>query len=383
VRSNYLYWLGSVFFGFILLAGCSTRPNGTTSVNPLADDTPPPSAPDTSAFIRASGKQLVVGGGAATVTPIQLRGINVQSFWLLAPDDLSNPFINDDTDRGVPIASLIPTRYDDAVIANIASLGANVIRNAINYRQFEDNAHPYIYRAEGWAQLDGQIALAKGAGLYTIIDMHVPPGGLQGVVGSSARLWQEPELRDRTKALWRAIAERYREEPWVAAYDLINEPMPTQNPGQWASFAQELVDTIRQVDTNHLVIVEEIVAVVDANGNYPAIDPNEPRLPKVNDDNVLYDFHFYQPLDYVGQGRAENGLGDNGQVYPDETREYRDDVGNLLGVRNKAYLQRLIDEKLAFQQTYDVPMSVGEFSPSRLTFFDNNAKAGSTTPRTS
>ncbi|MFQ5490712.1 MAG: glycoside hydrolase family 5 protein [Phycisphaerae bacterium] len=357
--------------GSLFTLGCGTEaaPVGAPPPDRPVEPSPP------SSFIRASGKQLVVGAALSPET-IQLRGINVQNHWLLSPDDLSTPFFNDDEDRGVPIASLIPERFDETVVSNIASLGMNVIRNGINFRQFEDNADPYVYKPEGWALLDRQIALAKQAGLYTIIDLHVPPGGLQGFIGPTARLWEDPQLQDRTKALWRAIAQRYRDEPWVAAYDLINEPTPTQNPGQWATLAQELVETIRQVDTNHLIIIESITAVVDAQGNYPPIDPDDPWIPKLDDDNLMYDFHFYEPIDFVGQGRPENNIGDDGGRYPDDTYEYRDHDGTLLGVRNRAYLKRLIDEKLEFQRTYNVPINVGEFSPSRTTFFNNDAKGG-------
>lgn len=359
--------------GVLIVVGCT--------VNPAPVEDGPTNPPDgltpslSSSFIRASGKVLVVGEGASSKA-IQLRGINLQNFWLVSPEDPSSPIFNDDEDRGVPIVTLEPQRYDATVLANINALNANVIRNAINFRQFEDNANPYVYKQSGWEILDQQIALAKQAGLYTIIDLHVPPGGLQGFVGPSARLWEQSELRNRTKALWRAIAERYRDETWVAAYDLINEPMPSRSPSQWASFAQELVDVIREVDTNHLLIVEQIVAVVDANGNYPAIDPNDPWIPKVGDDNVMYDFHFYEPVEFVGQGRPETGQSDDGGVYPDETYEYRDHDGKLLGVRNKSYLKQLLDEKLAFQRKYNVPINVGEFSPSRTTFLNGNAKGG-------
>ncbi len=332
---------------------------------------------ESSPFVHAFGTTLVTGGGSSTKT-ILLRGMNVQSFWLLSPDDLSNPFFDDENDRGVPTASLIPDRFDGTVVSNIASMGMNVIRNAVNFRQFEDNANPFVYKPEGWALLDRQIELAKQAGIYTIIDLHVPPGGLQGQIGPSARLWEDSSLRGRTESLWRAIAERYRDEPWVAGYDIINEPMPTRSPRQWADFARELVATIREVDTNHLIIVEEIIAVVDAQGNYPPIDPDEPWLPEIDDDNVMYDFHFYKPIDYVGQGRPENGLGDNGQAYPDEAFQYRDEDGRVIGVRNKAYLKLMLDEKLAFQRTYNAPINVGEFSPSRTTYFDNDAEGGLT-----
>jgi Cellulase (glycosyl hydrolase family 5) len=366
--------------GWLIISGCGVSPvpidDGSppvedTPTNPPDDSTPTPS----SSFITASGKNLVVGEGSSTKT-IQLRGINLQNHWLVSPDDPSSPFFNDDEDLGVPLVTLEPERYDEAVIANIVAINANVIRNAINFRQFEDNANPYVYKQSGFDLLDQQIELAKEASLYTIIDLHVPPGGLQGFVGPSARLWEQTELRDRTKALWRAIAERYRDEMWVAAYDLINEPMPSQSPSQWASFAQELVDVIREVDTNHLLIVEQIVAVVDADGNYPDIDPDDPWIPKVTDNNVMYDFHFYEPIEYVGQGRPETGQGDNGGVYPDESIEYPDHDGTILGVRNKAYLKLILDEKLAFQRQYNVPINVGEFSSSRTTFLNGNAKGG-------
>jgi len=55
---------------------------------------------------------------------------------------------------------------------------------------------------------------------------------------------------------------------------------------------------------------------------------------------------------------------------------YLDDVGNPVGVRDKAYLKRLLDEKLAFGRTYNVPMNVGEFSPSRTTYVNDDAMGG-------
>jgi len=324
-----------------------------------------------SGFIHAQGTQLVLGDG----TPFFLRGINVQNFWLVDPNDPSNPFFQDDQDTGVPITTVVPERYDETVVGNIAAMGMNVIRNELNYRQFEDNANPFVYKESGFKELDRQIALAKQQGLYTIIDLHVPPGGLQGQVGPAARLWEDPKLQARTKALWRAIAQRYREEPWVAAYELINEPTPSASPQQWARLAQDLVDEVRQVDRNHLIIVDEITSVVDAFGNFPEIDLNEPFLPLVNDDNVLYDFHFYLPPEYALQ--EDNGHSpDGGLRYPDEAFEFRYHSGTLIGVLNRDYLETLLVEKLEFQRKNNVPMNIGEFGPALRTFLNDNALGG-------
>ncbi len=34
--------------------------------------------------------------------------------------------------------------------------------------------------------------------------------------------------RDLTISLWRQLAQRYRDEPVVAGYDLLNEPLPNE-----------------------------------------------------------------------------------------------------------------------------------------------------------
>src|SRR3546814_9282813 len=37
-------------------------------------------------------------------------------------------------------------------------------------------------------------------------------------------LWDSAENQRRTVALWRKLAARYADEPWVGGYDILNEP---------------------------------------------------------------------------------------------------------------------------------------------------------------
>jgi endoglucanase len=108
-----------------------------------------------------------------------------------------------------------------------------------------------------------------------MLDMHAPQGGFQGP-GYEGNFWTSSDKQDRMKALWVAIAERYKDEPVIAAYDIFNEPDPN-NQQQWVDFAQELIDTIRVVDDKRLFIVEQSMN-----------DDVEPFL--VSDGNVQYDF---------------------------------------------------------------------------------------------
>jgi len=113
--------------------------------------------------------------------------------------------------------------------------------------------------------------------------------------------------------------------PVIAAYDLLNEPNPTpsneptQGAEKWQVLAQRIVDAIRQVDQNHLIIVERVNWIVAADGTSPLSDWNLPLLASfqvsVNDSNTVYDFHFYDPPEYTLQNEG-NTPGDGN--YPDE-----------------------------------------------------------------
>ncbi|MFQ5342337.1 MAG: cellulase family glycosylhydrolase [Anaerolineae bacterium] len=186
----------------------------------------------------------------------------------------------------------------------VADMGMNVIRFNLSYAIFEDDDSPYVYKQEGWHWLDQNIEWARKHGVYLIIDMHVPQGGYQGGGDEGFPLWDDVENQNRLKALWRAIAERYKDESIIAAWDLINEPTPSESQAQWETLAQVLIDEIRTVDQNHLVIVESTCCEGD------------PSLFLVEDENVMYDFHFYGPDEYTHQYNYYTGQGDGG-AYPD------------------------------------------------------------------
>ena len=235
-------------------------------------------------FIRRKGNQLVVG---ADEQPIRLRGIN---------------FTND-VDWADYTWILESEHHSEVDFQRVSDMGMNVIRFMLDYRFFEDDAFPYVYHQEGWDWLDQNLDWAKSYGVYLILDMQITQGGRQEGPDEGIALWTDVEKQNRLKALWKAIAERYKDESMIAAYDLVNEPYPPERQ-QWKTLAQELIDEIRSVDKNHLIIVEKCYS-----------DEQDYILFLVNDDNVMYDFHFYYPMPYTHQYN-EGSHGDGG-YYPD------------------------------------------------------------------
>jgi endoglucanase len=265
----------------LVLAGC-----GGADVAPV---TPPP-ARSSHGTLHRHGQEIVDPQGR----PVVLRGVAFGNrVW-----------------SNVPVPR---DHHDEADFQRVAALGMNAIRFYLNDVTFEDDSAPFVYKDAGWAWVDENVRWAKAHGVYLILNVHVPPGGFQSN-GKGTALWTDPRNQDRLIALWRAIAARYRDEVTIAGYDLLNEPVPVASRDQWKALAGRIVHAIRQVDIDHLVIVERTNAVgkdwsSDADQNFFLVD----------DDNAAYTFHVYAPFEYTHQLTSWTGLGDGG-AYPDATK---------------------------------------------------------------
>lgn len=104
------------------------------------------------------------------------------------------------------------------------------------------------------ARIDAVIGYARARDMKVILDMHnynkYKLNGTTYAVGSA----QVPH--SAFKDVWTRIADRYKNEPAIFGYDLMNEPQGTLS--NWQDAAQEAIDGIRSKDTRHWVIVEGV-----------------------------------------------------------------------------------------------------------------------------
>jgi endoglucanase len=123
-----------------------------------------------------------------------------------------------------------------------------------------------------------------------IIDMH-------GVVGSQSTsgdtgqqntntYWSDGNNQGNTAYMWWEIANHYNGNPTVAGYDLINEPTGAPNNQAVINAQNELYQSVRSADPNHIVIME---------GTWGSWDWSMlPAPSQYGWTNVVYEMHEYQ-----------------------------------------------------------------------------------------
>lgn len=181
-------------------------------------------------------------------------------------------------------------------IAFIKKTGANTIRLPFNYKLFTQE--DYMGKndsEEGFRLIDKVVGWCRQYGLYLILDMHDCPGGQTGdnIDNSYGYPWlfESETSQQQFYQIWRKIAMRYKSEPVILGYELMNEPIATlfsqqvQNRmnAQIEGIYKQAVKTIREVDQNHIVLL----GGTQWNGNF------KPFYDWTFDHKIMFTCHRY------------------------------------------------------------------------------------------
>nr|WP_294858504.1 cellulase family glycosylhydrolase [uncultured Fluviicola sp.] len=243
-------------------------------------------------FVHRSGRQILDG----TNTPIRLEGVNTGGWllwegWIWGEGYTQEKSIYTRIKNKVGQASA--DAFRDSVYQNyitrkdieaISGECFNLVRVPFNHTILEDDSNPYTYKQSGWDLMDSILDWCEDNNIYVLLDMHSAPGGQSTYFVTdpdSPNMWADINYQTRTIELWKAIADRYKNRGIVAGYDLLNEPV-TSADSTLIQFYDILIDSIRTVDTNHLLFVEGKTASTDFSIFTALPDPN-----------MVFSFHFY------------------------------------------------------------------------------------------
>ena len=297
-----------------------------------------------SGFLRTDGRTIVDETG----NPVLLRGFGLGG-WLVQEGYMWNihGFFGSTSNIESNIIDLVGAEntaafyqayYEnyitEADVAFIAANGFNALRVPFHYKFFSPTPGEYVQ--DGFNLIDPLLEWCADYGVYLILDMHCAPGSqntndFSDSDGNVAGLWIHQSYRDWATAVWWYIADYYADEEWIAGYDLLNEPVLSGGftSSQLRQFYIQMTNTIRNVDTNHIIFIE---------GNWYGNDFT--NLTPPFDDNMAYSFHHY-----IGPSHQTSWLG----------------------------------QYTSMSQTYNIPLWVGEFGENsnhwaykKVQLFENN-----------
>lgn len=183
-------------------------------------------------------------------------------------------------------------------IDSMAAWGFNSVRLAMHYNLYtlpveqEPVANQNTWIEKGFTLTDSLLSWCAANKMYLILDLHGAPGGQGNDLNISDRdpakssLWQSDANQKKMIALWQKLAKRYANSPWIGAYDIINEPNwgfekiddkngcsePTNIPLK--KLMIDITNAIREVDNNHIIIIEGNCWGNNYNGIFPPWDNN-------------------------------------------------------------------------------------------------------------
>src|SRR5690606_24694274 len=126
--------------------------------------------------------------------------------------------------------AMIPTPAQERDLRDLAALGANHVRWQLTWNTFPfspaDTATAEEYDAwleDTLSHVDSLLPLCHELGLRVLMDVHTPPGAINE--RKTMRLFQEGSFQESLIRNWEMIARRYKDNPAVWGYDLLNEPI--------------------------------------------------------------------------------------------------------------------------------------------------------------
>ena len=281
-------------------------------------------------FVRVDGANLIYRG-----QPIILKGVNFDNLPALGAE------IGEDSGNFVGPGDMAEINIGEEDYVLLSELGANTVRLGLDFVWYNQD------RDQFYSIIDQHVTWAGENNLWVVFNLFSTPGNCYEGYSEHCGIWESEEEQQQLIDFWVDMATRYRDNPTVAGYGLLNEPTPP-GPGwssTWFDLAQEIRDAVAEVDSNHLVFINA------------GSDSIFTRI--FEGDNVVYEVHDYLP------GVLALASEDTEYVYPGPAPDYDDreifwskatfagegDVDASLGVRASIY----------WAQDNNVPLFIGEW----------------------
>ncbi len=214
----------------------------------------------------------------------RLRGVNFGG-WLSQLDAIEE---KDPASFGGPDIHM-HTFIEETDFRRVYSFGFNHVRLPVDWEHFfAEDGSPKENRLH---RLDDAFSFALANHLTLMLDLHKCPGHtFHDVNNAQQQIFSDESYVLRTLRIWSVLAERYGGFP-NAIFEALNEPV-APDAVTWNRLKDRLCLAIRQQAPDTPIVTGSNM------WHWPSTFA---QLTPVPDDNVIYCFHFYEPLLFTHQ----------------------------------------------------------------------------------
>ena len=189
---------------------------------------------------------------------------------------------NEKLGRGMNIPSL--NRMEEKHFKKIKEAGFNNVRIPIGPFSHVKSNTDFTLNSDYFETLDKVVNLSLANGLMAIIDFHEHHAMSEDPLGNKPKFL----------AIWKQIANRYKDYPNTLLFEIANEP--NMKPEIWNSMLKEAHYLLRQSNPDRTILIGSIY------GNQIKY-LQDLELPE-QDRNIIVSIHYYMPIQFTHQGAA-------------------------------------------------------------------------------
>ena len=176
-------------------------------------------------------------------------------------------------------------------VKKVSEWGLDHVRVPVDYELVETPEG--TYKEEGFAYIDNALAWTKKYGLNMVLDLHKTFGFSFDAGENESGFFENEDYQERFYRLWEEFARRYGNIGDRIAFELLNEVTDKEVCDIWNRISETCIERIRKIAPTVKILV----------GGYwnNSIESLKDLLPP-HDENVVYNFHCYEPLIFTHQG---------------------------------------------------------------------------------
>ncbi len=186
-------------------------------------------------------------------------------------------------------------RYENFItekdFETVAGWGADHVRVPIDYELVEDKDGNYL--EEGFGYIQRAIDWCGKYGLKMVLDLHKTYGYSFDLGYGESGFFDNEAFQERFYKLWEELTRRYAKYEDRVVFELLNEVTDKEFSDRWNRISVTCIKRIRSLAPTVKILL---------GGYWNNSGDAVKDLPLPVDENIVYNFHNYDPLVYTHQG---------------------------------------------------------------------------------